>query len=590
MSAPIDGRTTPTTPSLRRAYVLAVVLVLVPFVVSAVAVLVNHASTPLADRALTELRVRDLGHHPVLLGLYSRDGWSHPGPLVFYTLALPYRIFGSTMTGLLVGALFVNALAIVGMATIAKRVGGVPAALLVLTAGGVVARALGADVLRDPWVCWITVLPFGVFCLLTWAMATGEIWALPVAAFVASWLAQAHIGYAPITAPGMVIAAVWLLVIVRRQEPDRARALRRTALLTVGVLAVVWAPPLWDQWFGSGNLGRAIGWFRRGEGANPTLGGVHTLAEGARVVLAQLAVVPDWVTGTRRIGVFNGETTLRTTTLLPVLLVVFVAAGIIAWRKRDRVATRLVVMLGVSITAGVLSVARTIGIMYEYRLLWTWVLGALALAAAVWVGWTLTAARRPGLATWALVASVILVLSGLGVAETVDALDMSRRTVWESPEIATAVARLTRTLDPDGGQLVLTSESFVGEWYLQGVLLALEHRGFDARVPHNAGGMYGAHRVQDRSAVQARLRVLGGSDLNGFVGRPGWQLVAYAYAGDEPLAVTARNGARLAAEQQQLLRALQRGTISTDAYARRFRALAAHVPTGLAILRQAATS
>ncbi len=51
-----------------------------------------------------ELRVQDVGRRPVPLGLYSRDGWSHPGPLVFYTLAIPYQIFGSSTSAMVVGA------------------------------------------------------------------------------------------------------------------------------------------------------------------------------------------------------------------------------------------------------------------------------------------------------------------------------------------------------------------------------------------------------------------------------------------------------------------------------------------------------
>ena len=57
-----------------------------------------------------------MGRHPVLIGLYSRDGWSHPGPLLYYTLALPYRLTGGNPAGLLVGALAVNGAAVGGMA------------------------------------------------------------------------------------------------------------------------------------------------------------------------------------------------------------------------------------------------------------------------------------------------------------------------------------------------------------------------------------------------------------------------------------------------------------------------------------------
>ena len=101
---------------------------LVPLLVSAVNVIVRVASSyyPAGDVAGTELHVRDVGHHPVLLGLFSRDGWNHPGPILFYVLAVPYRLTGGRSIGLLLGALLINGAAILGMALIARRHGGTP--------------------------------------------------------------------------------------------------------------------------------------------------------------------------------------------------------------------------------------------------------------------------------------------------------------------------------------------------------------------------------------------------------------------------------------------------------------------------------
>ena len=90
---------------------LAIALALVPLVVSAIsmAVRVGTAYRPQADQAWIELQIRDIGHFPVLLGPYSRFGWFHPGPLLYYVLWLPYRLTGSTSVSLVVAALVVNA-------------------------------------------------------------------------------------------------------------------------------------------------------------------------------------------------------------------------------------------------------------------------------------------------------------------------------------------------------------------------------------------------------------------------------------------------------------------------------------------------
>ena len=169
-----------------RIYYVAMAIVLVPFLVSIVAVLLEGGDAFHSDRALMELAVRNVGRHPVLIGLYSRAGWNHPGPFLYYLLAIPYRLTGGNPAGLLVGALVINAGAVVGMGAVAKRLGGTTAAVITLLGAGVVVRALGANVVRDPWVCFVTVLPFGLFCVFVWAMTQRRPWALPASVATAS--------------------------------------------------------------------------------------------------------------------------------------------------------------------------------------------------------------------------------------------------------------------------------------------------------------------------------------------------------------------------------------------------------------------
>ena len=181
----------------RTLWWLVLVFTLLPLVISAVTMMVTVGNSyyPWGDWAGMELLVRDVGHHSVLVGLYSRDGWSHPGPILFYLLAVPYRLTGSSSVGLQLGALLINGSAIVGMAVVTRRTGGTPLLLCTLLGCGLLVRTLGPHFVRDPWVCYITVIPFGLMILLSWSMACGEIWALPVAVGVASFLVQTHIGY-----------------------------------------------------------------------------------------------------------------------------------------------------------------------------------------------------------------------------------------------------------------------------------------------------------------------------------------------------------------------------------------------------------
>ena len=555
---------------------LGLCVVLVPFAVAAIMVLGHAPATAIRDHALTELRVRDVGLHPVLLGLYSRDAWSHPGPLVFFTLAAPYRIFASSTSGLVVGALGVNAVSIAGMTAIARRIGGRRAALTVLVGMSVLVHALGADLVRNPWVLFISVFPFGLFCCVIWALVMGRAWALPVAAVVGSWLVQTHVGYAPTVVPMLFVGTV-VAVVTARRSPDRQPRARfaRGSLLAVVVLAVVWALPIWDQLFGSRNMATTINWFSEARD------GVHTLGEGMRVVFGQFAAVPDWVTGERRIAAFNGETLLRTRWLVPVFLAPFMAAVAVAWRRRNVAILRLGLVVGGAVVLGVVAVSRTIGIMYEYRLLWTWVVAALAGVVVVWTVWEVAARRWPR-ADMVLVPVVLLGLVALGGVEVAQAVNAPRPD-WDSPALAAAVRQLVPKLDRAGGQIVLRSESVAGEWSLQGLLLALDKDGFDVRVRSETGGLYPKRFVVGAGPIQARLLVVGGSELGTLDRRRQHQVIAYG--GSRTLD---REVAMLHARATKADRLAQRfaaGEISELQYGRAIVRLTSGVDPAVAILR-----
>jgi hypothetical protein len=500
---------------------VAVALLLIPLVVSAITLLARPSLSPIRDGALMELQVRNIGHHAVNLGLYSRDGWSHPGALVFYSLVLPYRIVGGT-AGLLVGALVINGIAIVGVVLVARRLGGERAALGSALALGVLAHAYGPVLIRDPWVCSVTTLPFGFFLVSVWAMVERRSWALPLSAFLASWLTQTHVGFAPLTIPLVGAGAVVLALRVWR---DRDHAVRRrlggAVAVAVGILAVVWAPVAWDQVRGRGNLGVMVRWF---EHPNEP---VHTVTEGARVVLGAFAFPPDFVTGHRRIANFTGETLLRHEWHLPVLLLVVAAAVVVAWRRHDRPTVRLAGVLAVTVGLSVVAVARTVGIMYEYRLLWTWTIAALSCALAFWTFWAALAQRWPR--TDPVVAvGIIVVLVGLGTAQIVDSVRSHRYDQWNSAVTARVTDQLARRFAGARGAVVLRAPTPASAWYMSGVLLGLQKRGIDARVQGESSGMYAGSGVHRGDRVAAELDVLAAGDLMRLPGARPAGVVAYS--------------------------------------------------------------
>src|SRR3954469_17079711 len=128
----------------------------------------------MSDHALTEMHVRDVGHHPVLTGLYSRDDWSHSGPMLFYLLAPVYWLTRESSIALNLGALAINAASIAGIAFVARRRGGTTLMLWSLLACSLLIRTLSADFVRDPWNNYVVTLPFALLIFLVWAMVCGE--------------------------------------------------------------------------------------------------------------------------------------------------------------------------------------------------------------------------------------------------------------------------------------------------------------------------------------------------------------------------------------------------------------------------------
>jgi hypothetical protein len=497
---------------------LALALLLAPLVVAAFVLVaaVGDDYMPISDSALMELKTRDVGRHPVLTGLYSRDGWSHPGPVQFYVLAVPYRLVGERAIGLPLGALIINGLAIAGMVVFARRRGGTPLMLLTAVGCALLLRSLGPDFLRDPWNPYLPVLPLGLLIFLTWEMTCGTAWALPAGVAVASFCAQAHIGYVAIALPLALFGAVWLAVLTLRAAPaEHSRCARRhlgyAAAVAATVLVVMWLPPLIEELQHSpGNLSKTIDWFRE------TSERTHSLGDGHRIVASQFELPPDWLTGRIHLRGLAGEPDALFSSPVPVLLVPFALAAVAFWRARNNEALRLVATVLLTLVLGVVSVNRTVGLVYEYRLRWTWLVAMLAAVVTAWAAWTWVTTRWSPVAPRSFGAASIATLLVLGVVSSVDAADSGTPRAGEVRlPLRGLVRHLLRDLPPGDGNVVFDrTTSPMSEYYAQGLILELERQGRRARVSEDVAARFGEHRVHgDADRVRALLTVADGSSL-----------------------------------------------------------------------------
>ncbi len=240
-------------------WILAVaLLVLAPLGV----MLINLVGThwfPASDQALEVLRIGDVGgRRTPLVGVQSRFGWDHPGPLLFWWSA-PFRwVFGNT--GVLFGIGLLNGAAITGSVLVARRRGGLPLVVAFAVVFLALLQGLGIDMLVDPWNPWVAVVPFLLYLLLAWSLAERDYALLPWLVAVGTFLVQTHVGYAPLVG-GITVVAIALAAFghPRVAEAWTPSTLRRDLRRALVVGVVLWLPALIEQVTGSsGQSGRDL--------------------------------------------------------------------------------------------------------------------------------------------------------------------------------------------------------------------------------------------------------------------------------------------------------------------------------------------
>jgi hypothetical protein len=506
---------------------LALAFTLVPFLVAAVALLVTVGGDyqPVSDHALTELQVRSVGRDEVLVGLYSRGDWNHPGPAGFYLLAPFYWVTGGMSASMNIATLAVNAGAVAGMALVARRRGGTPLMLVTLLGCALLMRMLGADFLQDPWNCFVTTLPFGLLIFLSWAMWGREAWALPAAAALATFLAQVHVGFVALAPPLVAWGALGLVVTTALlpDPQDRARSVRRiakAAALTVGVLAVAWLPPLIEGIRHSpSNIALIARWFRHPEED------VHSLAQGWRVMTGQFGGAPEWLTTKRDFNRF-GESPFVSSAPVPWLLVVVAAAAVVLWRRRVGGARALVATAGLALVVGMVAVARTVGPAFDYRLRWTYLPAMLGAVIAGWAAWTVVADRWPRVGARLLAPAALVALAVLGAVNVVTGATAGTPQNGNHDAMASITDQVLGEVDDGDGTVLVTDAFHSGAWHARGLVLQFERRGIDVGVEPVLVHEYGRHRVADRDEVGTVLVVTTDDTVEDVAERPGMRQIA----------------------------------------------------------------
>lgn len=519
-------------------FVLA--LIALPFAVGIVALLVG--SDPhtrfVGDNALNELRLGDVGNFSVLLGPYSRDGWSHPGPSLYYLFAVPYRLLGHRSSSFAAGALVLNGLCALGIVVIARRISGRIVMLLTAAAVGTLLVNLGWEFLRNPWNPYVTVLPLGALFASCWAVAGGRWRYLPAVAALATFCVQTHIAYLPMTVPVVLWALGGASISHRGHRRSEATASRRVVpiVTTIAVLALMWIPPVVDQLDGMGNLNATRVYFQHQSDR-------QGFERAIRVVGDEFTLAPHWLVGSEPPVPVTSEPRSLYRTPVPFLGLVWLAIGVTTWRRQRRDLRQLAVGTLVLTAAALVAVATTTGTLFDYRLRVLWVVGVfgaivgLGLAAR---GWLRTESARRAV-VGALLGALLATTGGATVAATTGRLPDAEL----SARLRTIERGLTAHLRPGPGVFLLRAASFPAANYLGTIMLELEAAGIPVRVAANRAWelTFGAHRILRREPVRAVLTIAVDHDVDAFRRRPSTRLVAWWSA--EPRRARTRDLAEL---------------------------------------------
>jgi hypothetical protein len=203
--------------------------------------------TPVSDTAVIESYTDYASRGALLVGPYSRYGWHHPGPIYFYLLAPFYTLSGSLTAGLNAGALAVNLTSMLVLAWVVVRAADGVLAIVTTAMVALFAWRI-APILVSPWNPHVIVLPTMALIVVCAAILSGWAELLPLAAAIATFVAQTHLGVLPSV---LVVSAIALSAVlgaaISEGDPGMRRRLVRIVSVTLGVLIVLWALPIWEQ-------------------------------------------------------------------------------------------------------------------------------------------------------------------------------------------------------------------------------------------------------------------------------------------------------------------------------------------------------
>ena len=466
------------------------------------------------DLSVIRLRALDVGtSNTPLVGPYSRFQWNHPGPMLSFAFAPWARLFGSSGVGILIGAFVANLAAMFGAAWVARRSSNVLFFLTSIVLAAFVLLAQSGE-LFNPWNPFVVVLPLFAALIAAWGTFRGDRVAAVVLVIAASFAIQGHIGAAPLGVLALLIGGGGLLYAIARSAGEDRRGFVTTSLIAVGVMFVCWIPPLLDQFFGTGNLGRLVRF--QFTATEPSA--------GLRFALDQVTRLLTFPPG-REVG-FLGV--VGTGPVVPWMAIALLAATVVAWRKswHDRLQLALVAWLSIAVTG--LAISGIKGIPFQYVFRWSWAMVLVVWIACLWVGVSLLLELAP-VRRW-FTAGAALVLAGLLGALLV--FGVSFRTVqgWDE-QLRLYEPLMQPTLDvlqeAPKPVMVVTYLGMADGTVANELLARGDELGLDLRRTPELSFIFGSKRSVDPADAKSELVLATRAEFEQYRNDPRFTLIAH---------------------------------------------------------------
>lgn len=259
---------------------LAITLALQPLGFGMVRALNDAHRSPLlwheGDGPCLEIATINAARLRQTLGVYSRFGGSHLGPMFFYWLVPFYLLLGQSASAMSSGVLALHLCSVVLALVILIMAFRRHRCRMIVVASILLAGYLRLIPLDSIWNPDVLALPFCLFLFAAALLGTGHIPAMPLVFLTGSFCIQTHFG------TGLCIGSVALVSMVlfararATVEAVRIRSLRPWIAWTTVVVLAVWLPPLLEEIQNSpGNLWQFfryvwhsssdMGWFESAE-------------------------------------------------------------------------------------------------------------------------------------------------------------------------------------------------------------------------------------------------------------------------------------------------------------------------------------